>query len=108
VVPASGPLSGLTNVTLVGGNFTVTNTSVVLFADGVHSVLVNATVLSSSLVSCISPPFAFGGAVSAYVELSLNGQQFTTDRSPFLYYSTRVCVSRALGLISARAQTTIL
>ena len=83
--PPSGPTTGGTNVTLSGTGFVLRgNASVVVFGSSNAS----ATVITSTLISVVTPAAAAVG----YVALSLNGQQSLTLTPTFLYQGTSILV----------------
>ena len=89
-----GPLDGATRVRLSGSNFSRASHPLCKFGESI----VNGTVREGGLawggggggrlaphMECISPAHALG---AVHLELTLNGQDYTTDGGPFTFYAT--------------------
>jgi len=85
LTPTNGPIDGGTFVTVIGTNFI--NTTTCRF-DATYAT--NATLVSASLLTCVSPALSAGTYV---VELTNNDQDFTSSFMTFTYVGTScVCI----------------
>ena len=83
--PMSGPVSGNTMLDIYGVNFTDTSEIIVRFMNMTTVVYANGTYVSHSHIRCVSPPFPLSTAV-VFVDVALNGQQFTSNHVTYYYY----------------------
>ena len=84
VLPLLGPVEGGTRLTVLGSHFRESSSLACRFGigeDGGFSVA--ARFLSSSQLECVSPVVA--GASARSVEVSFNGQQFSTGGAAYTY-----------------------
>jgi hypothetical protein len=90
-LPVSGPLTGGTQVTVVGVSFANGTNIRVRFG----TVSVAGTFVSTTAITCIAPDISASSdvSVSTDVTVALNGQQFTTSSSPYLFYGICNCTS---------------
>jgi len=106
IIPAQGPTTGNTHVTIVGTKFVDTGEITVLFANTTDSI-VSGSFSSPSVITCISPPFE---VALTTVRVALNGQQYTTSPVTYLFYDSAIVVqslSPASGPITGGTQETI-
>jgi hypothetical protein len=89
VAPASGPDSGSTYITVTGASFEDTGIATATF--GPLSAPVPVTYLSTSTVLVQSPAQGVG---SVALEISLNGQQYSTSNRRFRYYGVSLNPAR--------------
>jgi hypothetical protein len=87
VSPPSGPVTGMTNLSVVGGGFVSTGLATVMFVNslGITVGQVPATFASASQLQCTVPAMP---ADTYVVAVSLNGQQFISQNASFLVYGT--------------------
>jgi hypothetical protein len=83
VTPSAVPLSGRTQVTVVGEHFTASERGACKFG----SEVVTGTAVSSSMMLCVSPEQRAGDVT---VEVSSNGVDFSTDGATLQYTQTAV------------------
>ena len=96
--PRSGGVQGGTVLTLTGSAFTASSTLRCRFQVSRSSsasppVVVAASFVSPSTISCVSPPWPQQQLVT--VEVSLNGHDFTSDGSMFSFQPSPVLLSLA-------------
>eukprot|EP00736_Rhodelphis_marinus_P013075 Rmarinus@m.15360 len=84
--PWNGPVGGDTVVTVTGSGFIESP----LLSCRFGTLEVPATFLSPTSVECVSPPQT---TRFAYLEVSNNGQDYTADYTPYLYYRTPAITS---------------
>jgi len=85
--PHSGPVTGNTQLQIVGTSFVNTGTILVRFENGSNALYVNGSYVSSTLINCVTPSFELVSPSSVVtVEVALNGQQFTNNNISFYYY----------------------
>lgn len=82
--PAAGPMGGGTSVLLSGAHFFDSQKLGCKFG----ALLVSARWLSETLVRCESPSWPTYG--TTFVEVTINGRDFTSDRNTFSFYRNRV------------------
>lgn len=103
--PTIGPITGGTEVTIVGIDFINTTNIIVRFGNHRNYVDVPGTFLSQSKISCVSPVSKFPpGDVD--VRISLEGDSFTTTFQKFAYFPVTnhsTCVMYGPGLLSGCA-----
>ena len=83
LLPTSGPASGGTNVTVTGLNFGTCERVSCRFG----TVIVDAFLINSSALWCISPPLQTG---NTSVDVSMNGVDFSATALEFVYYDVPV------------------
>ncbi|GLE05145.1 hypothetical protein PINS_up014133 [Pythium insidiosum] len=91
--PAHGPLTGGTEVLVVGSNFQ--NTSALRCRFG-SSVVLAATFIDSTLLTCISPTAAQSGEV--FVEIANHGAPFKGSNVPFTTSRQRFTYDEPLSI----------
>ena len=80
LTPALGPIRGGTIVSVTGQNFLNTETLSCRFGEPSYTVI--ARYITAVVLECVTPPHPLG---SVDVKVSLNGQQYATIGSSFLY-----------------------
>ena len=84
VLPLLGPVEGGTRLTVLGSHFRESSSLACRFGIGENGGFsVAARLLSSSQLECASP--AVAGASARSVEVSFNGQQFSTGGAAYTY-----------------------
>lgn len=86
IEPDSGPLSGGTDVTLSGMNF-VPSPELLCDFGGIKT---RGRYISSTEISCITPPFANASSVGVFI--SLNGVEDVEGAATFTYYEAPVVI----------------
>lgn len=103
--PNMGPVTGGTEITIVGIDFVNSTNIVVRFGNNRSSIDVPGTFISQSKISCIAPVSKFPpGEVD--VRISLEGDSFTTTFQRFSYFPVtnfQHCVMFGPGLLSGCA-----
>ncbi len=100
--PSMGPVTGGTEVTIVGIDFINTTNIVVRFGNPRTYIDVQGVYVSQSKITCISPVSKFQGP-EVEVRVSLEGDSFTTTFQKFTYFPVtnyRHCVMYGPGLLS--------
>lgn len=102
ITPKMGPITGGTNVTLLGIDFINTVDVVVRFGDKRFFIDVPGTFISQTKISCISPDFSkyIPGIID--VRLALNGDSFTTTYQKYSFFSVtnaKYCIMYGPGLL---------
>eukprot|EP00698_Gefionella_okellyi_P014440 TRINITY_DN4005_c1_g1_i2.p1 TRINITY_DN4005_c1_g1~~TRINITY_DN4005_c1_g1_i2.p1 ORF type:complete len:2826 (+),score=696.32 TRINITY_DN4005_c1_g1_i2:356-8479(+) len=100
ISPVNGPTNGIAVLTIAGENFTTDFPMQCRF----NLTVVAATVLSSSQLTCSSPP-SVPGVVS--VELSGNNQDYSSNGISFMFYTPEVLLSMVPLSASTAGETTI-
>lgn len=101
VIPSVGPEVGGTMVNVTGINFNVESGGACRFG----SLVTDATMVSSTLVSCSSPAQSPGGVT---LQVSGNGFEWTKQAVSFTYSATPVIASLSPSTVSAGKGTTML
>lgn len=81
--PASGPITGSTNVVLTG-SFSNISTALVRFSTPYDTVTVAGTFTTSSTLSCVSP--AVSTPATGNVSVALNAVDFTATAATYTFY----------------------
>lgn len=85
IAPALGPVRGGTVVTLIGQNLGNVVSLFCRFGNGPFTVI--ARFVTARTLECMTPPHSEG---QVSVDVSLNGQQFTSFGAVFTYYNVAV------------------
>jgi hypothetical protein len=107
--PTCGPVTGYTQITLIGKNYIDMGFGKVkCYFNGTYAM--NATIVDSETILCDSPPLPIGegfemvnGSAPWYnISISLNGKEFVTAKTKFVYYvdPTIKSVTPSFGPIS--------
>jgi hypothetical protein len=91
VLPTCGPVTGYTQLTIVGKNFIDMGFGKVKCIFN-NTIQMNATIMDETLIKCDSPPLEQGHQTEGntapfyFVSLTLNGREFTENKYKFQYY----------------------
>jgi dynein heavy chain len=85
--PNMGPVTGGTEVTIVGIDFINTTDVIVRFGSVRNYIDVPGTILSQSKIVCVSPDFTRFPPEAIEVRVALNGDSFTTTYQRFTFFS---------------------
>ena len=83
VLPLLGPVEGGSRLTVLGSHFRESSALACRFGHGSGAVAVAARLVSAAQLECVSP--VVPGASARAVEVSSNGQQFSTGGAAFTY-----------------------
>ena len=102
--PNTGPVTGLTPITIRGMKFKESPIVSVRFTDGKKSEMtVSGTWVSETEIKCKSPDFSKFGAYDVIVRVSIGGDPFTVSETHYSFYSNtsaKKCVCFGPGLKS--------
>eukprot|EP01113_Clastostelium_recurvatum_P017565 TRINITY_DN2066_c0_g1_i3.p1 TRINITY_DN2066_c0_g1~~TRINITY_DN2066_c0_g1_i3.p1 ORF type:complete len:664 (-),score=136.84 TRINITY_DN2066_c0_g1_i3:76-2067(-) len=90
--PTTGQASGGTVVTVMGSKFFSSLESVCRFG----TITVQASVINSTTMTCVSPPSPSTSTVTVYLEVSEDGNVWTFNKVPFTYTVTQPAPSLSL------------
>jgi dynein heavy chain len=87
MLPNMGPVTGGTEIIIVGIDFINTPDVVVRFGNSRQGVDVHGTFISQTKISCVSPDFTRFSTGTVDVRIALDGDSFTTTFQRFSFFS---------------------
>ena len=106
ILPNMGPVTGGTEITIIGIDFINTQDVLVRFGNAKQGVDVRGTYISQTKISCISPDFTRFSTSTVDVRVALDGDSFTTTFQRFSFFSVTnhaACIMFGPGLLSGCA-----
>ena len=87
MIPKMGPVTGGTNVNIMGIDFTNTTDVVVRFGNRRQSAEVKGVFVNQSKITCVSPDYTKFPPGTVDVRVALDGDSFTTTFQRFTFFS---------------------
>ncbi len=107
MTPQMGPITGGTEVSIIGIDFINTTDVVIRFGNSRQGIDVPGVFVSQTKILCTSPDFTkFPGTSTVDVRVALDGDSFTTTFQRFSFFSvtnSKTCIMFGPGLLSGCA-----
>lgn len=106
MIPKMGPITGGTDITIMGIDFVNTTDVIVRFGSARSFVDVQGTYISQTRIECVSPDFTKFPAGAVDVRVALDGDSFTTTMQKYTYFSVtnaNACIIFGPGLLNGCA-----